>query len=177
MFKKRMLTDRKDQSYKRALLFVDNSGADVVLGMLPLARELLRHGTEVWIKRADRMLAAEILSREHTIYCMLIYTRRSHVYSQSREHTIQSSRNQELYLLLRNFYGKTFFFEYAGELRIIILRRKRGEVLKTSYNSTKKTTHYWLGALVQGKDWTLQQADWRPNHRLVCWGKRISDKP
>jgi hypothetical protein len=88
------------------------------------------------------MLAAEILSREHTIYCMLIYTRRSHVYSQSREHTIQSSRNQELYLLLRNFYGKTFFFEYAGELRIIILRRKRGEVLKTSYNSTKKTTHY-----------------------------------
>ncbi|PWZ14619.1 Pantothenate kinase 2 [Zea mays] len=47
MFKKRMLTDRKDQSYKRALLFVDNSGADVVLGMLPLARELLRHGTEV----------------------------------------------------------------------------------------------------------------------------------
>ncbi|OEL19971.1 Pantothenate kinase 2, partial [Dichanthelium oligosanthes] len=47
MFKKRMLTDRKDQPYKRALLFVDNSGADVVLGMLPLARELLRHGTEV----------------------------------------------------------------------------------------------------------------------------------
>ncbi|KAJ1290564.1 hypothetical protein BS78_02G253600 [Paspalum vaginatum] len=47
MFKKRMLTDRKDQPYKRALVFVDNSGADVVLGMLPLARELLRHGTEV----------------------------------------------------------------------------------------------------------------------------------
>ncbi|TVU10156.1 hypothetical protein EJB05_43667 [Eragrostis curvula] len=46
-FKKRMLTDKKDQPYKRALLFVDNSGADVVLGMLPLARELLRHGTEV----------------------------------------------------------------------------------------------------------------------------------
>ncbi|KAH9564934.1 hypothetical protein CY35_04G050200 [Sphagnum magellanicum] len=33
--------------HKRALLFVDNSGADVVLGMLPLARELLRRGTEV----------------------------------------------------------------------------------------------------------------------------------
>jgi hypothetical protein len=47
VFKKRMLTDKKDQPYKRALLFVDNSGADVVLGMLPLARELLRHGTEV----------------------------------------------------------------------------------------------------------------------------------
>jgi hypothetical protein len=47
VFKKRMLMDKKDQPYKRALLFVDNSGADVVLGMLPLARELLRHGTEV----------------------------------------------------------------------------------------------------------------------------------
>lgn len=33
--------------HKRALLFVDNSGADIVLGMIPLARELLRRGTEV----------------------------------------------------------------------------------------------------------------------------------
>lgn len=39
--------DQKFQPHKRALLFVDNSGADVVLGMLPLARELLRRGTEV----------------------------------------------------------------------------------------------------------------------------------
>ncbi|XP_020097282.1 pantothenate kinase 2 [Ananas comosus] len=48
-FKKRMLIDgnNRQQPYKRALLFVDNSGADVVLGMLPLARELLRRGTEV----------------------------------------------------------------------------------------------------------------------------------
>ncbi len=33
--------------HARALLFVDNSGADVVLGMLPLARELLARGTDV----------------------------------------------------------------------------------------------------------------------------------
>lgn len=46
-FKMKMLTDKKQQPYKRALLFVDNSGADIVLGMLPLARELLRRGTEV----------------------------------------------------------------------------------------------------------------------------------
>ncbi|XP_078429206.1 pantothenate kinase 2 isoform X2 [Wolffia australiana] len=44
-FKRRMLAS--DKPYRRALLFVDNSGADVVLGMLPLARELLRRGTEV----------------------------------------------------------------------------------------------------------------------------------
>jgi type II pantothenate kinase len=33
--------------YHKALLFCDNSGADVVLGMIPFARELLRHGTDV----------------------------------------------------------------------------------------------------------------------------------
>ena len=29
------------------MMFVDNAGADVVLGMLPLAREMLRLGAEV----------------------------------------------------------------------------------------------------------------------------------
>ncbi|KAK8981398.1 hypothetical protein V6N11_027820 [Hibiscus sabdariffa] len=49
LFKERMLGSdgKKPKPHKRALLFVDNSGADVVLGMLPLARELLRRGTEV----------------------------------------------------------------------------------------------------------------------------------
>ncbi|XP_020231168.1 pantothenate kinase 2 [Cajanus cajan] len=49
VFKGRMLgtRDKKMPRHKRALLFVDNSGADIVLGMLPLARELLRRGTEV----------------------------------------------------------------------------------------------------------------------------------
>ncbi|XP_027167715.1 pantothenate kinase 2 [Coffea eugenioides] len=48
-FKERMLGfgDKKPYQHKRALLFVDNSGADIILGMLPLARELLRRGTEV----------------------------------------------------------------------------------------------------------------------------------
>lgn len=49
LFKERILGsgDKKPAPHKRALLFVDNSGADVILGMLPLARELLRRGTEV----------------------------------------------------------------------------------------------------------------------------------
>ncbi|KAI3673513.1 hypothetical protein L6452_39635 [Arctium lappa] len=38
---------QKPQRHKRALLFVDNSGADIILGMIPLAREFLRRGTEV----------------------------------------------------------------------------------------------------------------------------------
>ncbi|KAG0493480.1 hypothetical protein HPP92_004474 [Vanilla planifolia] len=49
LFKKRILGHGKGEHppYKRALMFVDNSGADIILGMLPLARELLRLGTEV----------------------------------------------------------------------------------------------------------------------------------
>ena len=35
--------------YRRALLFVDNAGSDYILGMIPLARELLRQGTDVVI--------------------------------------------------------------------------------------------------------------------------------
>ena len=34
-------------AHKLAVMFVDNSGADIVLGMLPLARELVRRGTRV----------------------------------------------------------------------------------------------------------------------------------
>ncbi|KAI8029419.1 Pantothenate kinase 2 [Camellia lanceoleosa] len=49
LFKERMFGsgDKKPPPHKRALLFVHNSGADVILEMLPLARELLRRGTEV----------------------------------------------------------------------------------------------------------------------------------
>ncbi|XP_068641687.1 pantothenate kinase 2-like isoform X2 [Aristolochia californica] len=49
MFKEKLLGsgEKKAKPHKRALLFVDNSGADVVLGMLPLAREFLRRETEV----------------------------------------------------------------------------------------------------------------------------------
>ncbi|XP_072990055.1 damage-control phosphatase At2g17340-like [Typha latifolia] len=41
------------KSWNKAVIFVDNSGADVVLGILPFARELLRHGTEVVLAAND----------------------------------------------------------------------------------------------------------------------------
>jgi len=37
----------KGPAYRAAVMFVDNAGCDVVLGMIPLARELLKRGTEV----------------------------------------------------------------------------------------------------------------------------------
>lgn len=36
-----------DKPYQAAVLFVDNAGPDVVLGMIPLARQLLKQGTSV----------------------------------------------------------------------------------------------------------------------------------
>ncbi|GIL89535.1 hypothetical protein Vretimale_1901 [Volvox reticuliferus] len=41
------VSGRRRPPYRRVMMFVDNSGADVVLGMLPFARELLRLGCEV----------------------------------------------------------------------------------------------------------------------------------
>ncbi|CAK9168176.1 unnamed protein product [Ilex paraguariensis] len=41
------------KSWKKAVIFVDNSGADIILGILPFARELLRHGTQVMLVAND----------------------------------------------------------------------------------------------------------------------------
>lgn len=39
--------------WKKAVIFVDNSGADIILGILPFARELLRHGVQVVLAAND----------------------------------------------------------------------------------------------------------------------------
>ncbi|CAN6450773.1 unnamed protein product [Victoria cruziana] len=41
------------KSWKKAVIFVDNSGADVILGILPFARELLSRGTQVVLAAND----------------------------------------------------------------------------------------------------------------------------
>ncbi|CAL5228788.1 g11981 [Coccomyxa viridis] len=43
----RILQQWQHKHYRKAVLFVDNAGSDVILGMLPLARELLQRGTAV----------------------------------------------------------------------------------------------------------------------------------
>lgn len=42
-----VLSRFQSHTYNKALLFVDNAGADVLLGMVPFARELLKRGTKV----------------------------------------------------------------------------------------------------------------------------------
>jgi type II pantothenate kinase len=73
VFKERMLGsgDKKPRPHKRALLFVDNSGADVVLGMLPLARELLQRGTEVsllFYDASEKRLLNDLCTTHHFVY-------------------------------------------------------------------------------------------------------------
>ena len=41
------LSRMKEHSHKCAVIFLDNSGCDVILGILPFARELLKRGTKV----------------------------------------------------------------------------------------------------------------------------------
>ncbi|CAK8572156.1 unnamed protein product [Lathyrus sativus] len=41
------------KSWKKVLIFVDNSGADIILGILPFARELLRRGSQVVLAAND----------------------------------------------------------------------------------------------------------------------------
>lgn len=41
------------KAWKKAVIFVDNSGADIILGILPFARELLRRGTQVVLAAND----------------------------------------------------------------------------------------------------------------------------
>ncbi|XBI37208.1 hypothetical protein VPH35_122584 [Triticum aestivum] len=41
------------KSWEKAVIFVDNSGADIILGILPFARELLRRGTKVILAAND----------------------------------------------------------------------------------------------------------------------------
>ncbi|KAL3383262.1 hypothetical protein AABB24_002654 [Solanum stoloniferum] len=42
-----------DLGSAQAVIFVDNSGADIILGILPFTRELLRHGTQVILAAND----------------------------------------------------------------------------------------------------------------------------
>jgi bifunctional damage-control phosphatase, subfamily II, fusion protein len=50
--------------YKRVIAFVDNAGADVVLGMIPLVRELLRCGSEVVLVANSRPAINDITASE-----------------------------------------------------------------------------------------------------------------
>ena len=50
--------------WKKCVLFVDNAGADVVLGMLPLCRELSRGGAEVVLAANERPSINDVTARE-----------------------------------------------------------------------------------------------------------------
>ncbi len=56
--------ERPDGFYRQALYFVDNSGPDIVLGVLPLARELLRRGARVVLAANHRPALNDVTAAE-----------------------------------------------------------------------------------------------------------------
>ncbi|KAK3247608.1 hypothetical protein CYMTET_42899 [Cymbomonas tetramitiformis] len=55
-----------ERTYRQAILFVDNAGADVMLGMLPFAREMLRKGTRVVLAANEVPSINDMTARELT---------------------------------------------------------------------------------------------------------------
>jgi len=53
-----------NHTYRKAIIFVDNAGADVVLGMLPLAREMVRRGTQVILAANETPSINDITAQE-----------------------------------------------------------------------------------------------------------------
>jgi uncharacterized protein with ATP-grasp and redox domains len=53
-----------DRQYKQGLFFVDNAGSDIVLGVLPVARELARSGTRVVLSANTRPALNDIMHSE-----------------------------------------------------------------------------------------------------------------
>ena len=58
------LDDADADAVTNAVMFVDNAGADVVLGMLPLARELVRRGASVLIGANESPSLNDITAKE-----------------------------------------------------------------------------------------------------------------
>ncbi|KAG0575436.1 hypothetical protein KC19_5G003900 [Ceratodon purpureus] len=67
--------------WKKAVIFVDNSGSDVVLGVLPFARELLRRGTQV-ILAANDMPSINDITYEELVQ---VISKVKHITSEGKE--------------------------------------------------------------------------------------------
>jgi len=50
--------------HRKAVIFVDNAGGDVVLGVLPLARALLQHGCEVILAASEEPVLNDVTAAE-----------------------------------------------------------------------------------------------------------------
>ncbi|XP_018566312.1 pantothenate kinase 4 [Anoplophora glabripennis] len=63
------ITRLKKHPYKTSVIFVDNSGVDFILGILPMARELLSHGTKVVITANSTPALNDVTYHELNLYC------------------------------------------------------------------------------------------------------------
>ncbi|CAG9825028.1 unnamed protein product [Phaedon cochleariae] len=59
----------KHKPHKSCVIFVDNSGVDFILGILPLARQLLSYGTNVVLTANSHPALNDVTFRELQLYC------------------------------------------------------------------------------------------------------------
>lgn len=68
-----ILSHFQTRTYSKAILFVDNAGADVLLGMVPFARELLKRGSKVRGRASGRHGVTLLLVCGHTPFSMTVW--------------------------------------------------------------------------------------------------------
>lgn len=65
----------------QAVIFVDNSGADIILGILPFARELLRRGTQVCSQILFLLLNGSYGGNPRSFLASFLFLRKLYMYS------------------------------------------------------------------------------------------------
>ena len=136
---------RAELPYKKALLFVDNSGADLILGMLPFARELLRQGCSQVVIAANELpsindiTAAELdallpkIAAADDILCKAISTRRL---------IVVSSGNALPVIDLRDVSQEVV--EVAGDADLVVLEGM-GRGIETNLNAALRVDVLKIG--------------------------------
>eukprot|EP00884_Botryococcus_braunii_P001633 jgi/Botrbrau1/11470/Bobra.27_4s0010.1 len=77
--------------FRRVIMFVDNAGADIVLGMLPLARELLRMGAEVVLVANEDPAINDVTASELRAI-LREASEKDHVIKEARESALAAKR-------------------------------------------------------------------------------------
>ncbi|KFK40120.1 hypothetical protein AALP_AA3G333000 [Arabis alpina] len=104
-----------NKRWKKAVIFVDNSGADIILGILPFAREMLRRGMQV-------VLAANELPSINDV----TYTELTEILSQLKDENGQLMGVDTSKLLVANS---------GNDLAVIDLSRVSQELADLSYDA------------------------------------------
>ncbi|KAJ2077912.1 hypothetical protein H4R24_004832 [Coemansia sp. RSA 988] len=121
-------------AYARALVFVDNSGADVCLGVLPFVRFLVAHGTCVVLAANSRPALNDVTERE-----LLAIVRRAALVDESLAQavaggqlTVCGTGSSEPCLDLRKLDERLVRLSYGADLVVIV---GMGRAIHSNYHA------------------------------------------